>query len=105
MKWAPRPNLESYTGYMLKSSYSQVHDQTIQVTQCGRICINSRKVNLNTVFAGQYVGKREVADEIWVAGRPYPSFMDYDLGFIDQDENKVESVGVNPFTPKVLPMS
>jgi transposase InsO family protein len=76
------------------------HDRTIQVTQCGRICIGRRKINLSTVFAGQYVGIREVAEEIWLV-----SFMDYDLGFFDQTENRVEPVGVNPFAPKVLPMS
>lgn len=62
-------------------------------------------MNFKTVFAGQYVGIREIADEIWLAGRPDPSFMDYDLGFFDQTENRVEPVGVNPFAPKVLPMS
>ncbi len=77
----------------------------VRSCNAGESALNGRKVNLNTVFAGQYVGKREVADEIWVAGRPYPSFMDYGLGFFDQDENRVESVGVNPFAPKVLPMS
>jgi putative transposase len=76
------------------------HDRTIQVTQCGRICIGRRKVNFSTVFAGQYVGIREIADEIWLV-----SFMDYDLGFFDQVENRVEPVGENPFAPKVLPMS
>ena len=30
------------------------HDRSILVTQCGRICIGRRKVNLSTVFAGQY---------------------------------------------------
>ena len=30
--------------------------------------------------------------------------MDYDLGFFDQDENRVEPAQ-NPFIPKVLPMS
>ena len=59
-----------------------------------------RKIHLSTVFAGQYVGIREIADEVWLV-----SFMDYDLGFFDQDENRVEPVGVNPFTPKVLPIS
>ena len=43
---------------------------------------------------------RDVEDKIWLV-----SFMDYDLGFFDQDENSVEPVGVNPFAPKVLPMS
>ena len=76
------------------------HDRTIRVTQCGRICIGHRKINLSTVFAGQYVGIREVADQVWLV-----SFMHYDLGFFDQDENRVEPVGQNPFAPNVLPMS
>ena len=76
------------------------HDRTIRVTQCGRICIGRRKINLSTVFAGQYVGVREVADGVWLV-----SFMTYDLGFFDREENRVEQMGQNPFAPKVLPMS
>jgi transposase InsO family protein len=76
------------------------HDRTIRVTQCGRICIGSRKINFSNVFAGQDVGIREVADGIWLV-----SFMEYDLGFFDEKENRVEPVGENPFAPKVLPMS
>jgi transposase InsO family protein len=76
------------------------HDRTIRVTQCGRICIGRRKINLSNVFGGQFVGVREVADSIWLV-----SFMDYDLGFFDETENRVEPVGLNPFAPKVLPMS
>ena len=52
------------------------HDRTIRITQCGRICIGNRKINLSVVFAGQTVGIREVADNIWLV-----SFLDYDLGF------------------------
>ena len=56
-------------------------------------------VNLSTVFAGQSVGIREVEDQIWLV-----SFMQYDLGFFDQDEARVEP-GPNPFAPdKVLTM-
>ena len=66
----------------------------------GRICIDNREVNLGTVFARQTAGIQEVAEKIWLV-----SFMDYDLGFFDQTENRVEPVGVNPFAPKVLPMS
>lgn len=40
------------------------HDRTVHVTQCGRICIGKRKINLSSVFAGQTVGIREVADNI-----------------------------------------
>jgi putative transposase len=76
------------------------HDRTIRVTQCGRLCIGCRKINLSTVFGGQYVGIREVADKIWLV-----SFMNYDLGFFDEEENRVEPVGQNPFAPNVLPMS
>jgi hypothetical protein len=40
-----------------------------------------RKIHLSTVFAGQYVGMREIADEVW-----FVSFMDYDLGLFDKDD-------------------
>jgi putative transposase len=72
------------------------HDRTVRVTRCGRICIGHRIVNLSTVFAGQVVGICEVDDKIRLV-----SFMDYDLGFFDLQENRVEPVGVNPFAPKL----
>lgn len=71
------------------------HDRTIRVTQCGRICIGKRKINFSTVFGGQKVGIREVGDKIWLV-----SFMDYDLGYFDEDEARVEP-GPNPFVPEV----
>jgi putative transposase len=71
------------------------HDRTVRVTRCGRICIGHRKVNLSTVFAGQVVGIREVDDKIWLV-----SFMDYDLGYFDEEEARVEP-GPNPFVPEV----
>ena len=70
------------------------HDRTIKVTQCGRICIGRRKINLSTVFAGQTVGIQEVADRIWLV-----SFMQYDLGFFDEEAQRVEPAE-NPFIPK-----
>lgn len=75
------------------------HDRTIQVTQCGRICIGRRKINLSQALAGQHIGIREVADQIWLV-----SFMEYDIGFFDKNENRVEPAP-NPFSSKVLPMS
>ncbi len=75
------------------------HDRAARVTQCGRICIGKRKINLSTVFAGQTVGLREEDEGIWVV-----SFLDYDLGFFDQDEGRVEPAP-NPFIAKVLTMS
>jgi putative transposase len=75
------------------------HDRTIRVTRCGRICVGRRKINLSTVFAGQLVGIREVDDRIWQV-----SFLDYDLGYFDDERGRVEP-GPNPFAPdKVLTM-
>ena len=95
---------ELYTPSAREFFYPEVpeypfHDRTIKITKCGRICIGRRKINLSVVFAGQHVGVREVADEVWLV-----SFMDYDLGFFDRELHKVEPVGENPFAPKVLPM-
>ena len=70
------------------------HDKTVTITKCGRICVGRRKINLSTVFGGQVVGIREVADKIWLV-----SFMDYDLGFFDEDCGRVEPA-VNPFLPE-----
>jgi putative transposase len=75
------------------------HDRTVRVTQCGRICIGKRKINLSIVFAGQFVGIREVADKIWLV-----SFLDFDLGYFDEAAARVEP-GANPFASKVLTMS
>jgi putative transposase len=72
---------------------------TIRVTRCGRICIGKRKINFSTVFAGQVIGIREVDNQIWLV-----SFMDYDLGFFDNERGRVKP-GPNPFAPdKVLTM-
>ncbi|HHG89930.1 MAG TPA: IS481 family transposase [Devosia sp.] len=70
------------------------HDRTVRVTRCGRICIGKRKINLSQVFAGQILGLREVDDQIWLV-----TFLDYDLGFFDDKEDRVEPA-TNPFTPE-----
>ena len=75
------------------------HDRTVCVTRCGRICIGKRKISLSQVFAGQLLGIREVDEKIWLV-----SFLDFDLGYFDEVEGRVEP-GPNPFTAKVLTMS
>ena len=72
------------------------HDRTVRVTRCGRICIGKRKINLSQVFAGQILGISEVEDRIWLV-----SFLDYDLGFFDAKEGRVEPAP-NPFAPEKL---
>jgi putative transposase len=85
---SPRP----YTG--LSDVEYPFHDRTITVTQCGRICIGRRKINLSGVFAGQDVGVLEVSENIWLV-----TFMDYDLGFFDHETGRVECAE-NPFAAR-----
>ena len=74
------------------------HDRTLTVTDCGRICIGRRKINLSRVFAGQKVGVKEVSEKVWLV-----TFMHYDLGFFDQEFGRVECAE-NPFGATLLPL-
>jgi hypothetical protein len=76
-----------------------LHDKTIVVTRCGRICPGAKKINFGQVFAGQAVGISEIHDDIWLI-----TFMDYDLGYFDLETRVLEPLE-NPFGPKVLPKS
>jgi putative transposase len=92
-----QPSPRRYTG--LPDLDYPFHDKAVIVTTCGRICYNRKKINLSIVFAGQTVGIKQVEDHIWLA-----SFMDYDLGYFDDETCRLEPLQ-NPFGPKVLPMS
>jgi putative transposase len=63
------------------------HDATFTVTQCGRICFKSRKVNLSHVFAGQSVGVTQVGERVWLV-----TFMRYDLGYFDDETCRLEPI-------------
>ena len=67
--------------------------------RCDRFCWNRRKLKLSLVIAGQNVGVRQVSDRIWLV-----SFMDYDLGYFDDETCRLEPIA-NPFSPRVLPTS
>jgi len=75
------------------------HDKEITVTTYGRICFNRKKINLSQVFAGQTVGTKQTDDKIWLV-----SFMQYDLGYFDDETCRLEPIK-KPFGTKVLPMS
>ncbi|MDX2164083.1 MAG: IS481 family transposase [Gammaproteobacteria bacterium] len=75
------------------------HDKILTVTNCGRLCLDGKKINLSVVLAGQKLGIKEVDDKIWLV-----SFMHYDLGYFDEETCKLEPLE-NPFGSKVLPMS
>jgi putative transposase len=76
-----------------------LHDKSIIVTTCGRICFNTRKINPSQVFAGQRVGIKQVEDRLWLV-----SLMHYDLGYFDDTECRLEPLD-NPFGAKLLSMS
>jgi putative transposase len=92
-----RPSIRPYRG--LPELDYPLHDKTVTVTTCGRICYKQRKINLSTVFAGQNVGIRQIDDHIWLV-----SFMHYDLGYFDDETCRLEPLQ-SPFGLKVLPMS
>jgi len=60
------------------------------------------KINVSVVFAGQNVGVRQVNDRIWLV-----SFMDYDLGYFDDETCRLEPIAKVLPCPRneVLPMS
>jgi putative transposase len=70
-------------------------DKTLQITNCGRVCMSRAKVHLSRAFANQPVGLNEVDDHIWEV-----SFMDYDLGFFDE-MNRIFSPKGDPFGIKL----
>jgi putative transposase len=81
------------------SESDRVRRKAITVTQCGRVCMDRRKIHPSHAFAGHDVGVKQVNDKIWLV-----SFMQYDLGFFDDETCRLEPVE-NPFAAKVLPMS
>jgi transposase InsO family protein len=73
------PSMRSYAG--LPEVTYPLHDREVLVTHCGRICIYRKRINLSKTLAGQRLGIKEVDDGIWIV-----SFMRYDLGFIDLEQ-------------------
>ncbi len=71
--------------------YYSFHDKTITVSQCGHVCDRGLKVSLSMAFAGVEVEIKEMEDGIWVV-----SFLDYDLGYFD-DNSKTVGPFEDPF--------
>ena len=75
------------------------HDKSLIVTECGRLCMHGKKINLSVVLAGQTLGIKEVDEGIWLV-----SFMHYDLGYIDLEQKTLQPLD-NPFGQGLSPMS
>ena len=88
-----RPSQRKYQG--IGNLEYPLHDKSIIVTNCGRICHHGLKISFSSVFRGQEVGIREVDDGLWQV-----SFMRFDLGYFDEKSKKFEP-GPNPFASKL----
>ena len=88
---------KAYTG--LQDIDYPFHDRDALVTNCGRIWMYRKKINISIVMAGQRLGIKEVDDGIWLA-----SFMHYDLGYIDLEQRTLQPID-NPFGTRLSPMS
>jgi hypothetical protein len=75
------------------------HDRDVLVTNCGRLCLHRKKINISVVLAGQRLGIKEVDDGIWLV-----SFMHYDLGYFDLEQKTLQPLD-NPFGTRLSPMS
>jgi transposase InsO family protein len=91
------PSSRAYEG--LPELQYPFHDRDIIVTNCGRICMHKKKINVSHVLAGQKLGIKEVDDGIWLV-----SFMRYDLGYIDLEQRTLQTID-NPFGTRLSPMS
>jgi len=80
----------------LQDPFYPYHDRTVTVTNCGRLCIFRKKINLSVSLAGQAVGIKETDEGIWLV-----SFMEYDLGYIDLEEKSLQPLD-NPFGPRIV---
>ncbi|MGE4064619.1 MAG: hypothetical protein AB7E79_14735 [Rhodospirillaceae bacterium] len=83
------PSAKPYRG--LPDLTYPLHDKDLLVTDCGRICMHKKKINLSLVFAGHRLGLKEVEDDIWLV-----SFMHYDLGYIDLEQKTLQPINT-PF--------
>jgi len=57
-----RPSSRQHTG--LPELAYPFHDRTIVITECGRICMDRKKIMLSSVLAGQKVGVMQVEEQI-----------------------------------------
>lgn len=69
-------------------------DRIGTITNCGRICMENKKINISTVLAGEKVGITEVDEKIWLV-----QLMDFDLGYFDTDSCRIE-LATDPFEIK-----
>jgi transposase InsO family protein len=74
-----------------------LHDREVIVEDCGAICLHRTRVTISRTLAGQKLGLREVENDVWLV-----SFMHYDLGYIDLEACRLQTID-NPFGARAVP--
>lgn len=71
------------------------YEKSLLISNCGRLCIKKRKIHISKSLANQPVGINEVDHGIWQV-----DFMDYNLGYFDQESDKF-APNDDPFCLKI----
>lgn len=87
------PSSRRFTG--LPELTYPLHDLEITVGKAGHIRLDKVTVAISNVLAGQTIGLRETEEGVWLV-----SFMQYDLGYIDLDKARLQTIN-NPFRANV----
>jgi putative transposase len=59
------------------------YDQTLLISNCGKLCFKRLKINICRALSNQPVGLKEIDSGIWQL-----DFMDYTLGYFDEESEK-----------------
>jgi len=74
----------SYPDLLAQVEYP-LHDRSCRVYDCGCISLNNQRFYVSTALVGERVGLREIEDKRWLL-----TFLDIDLGVIDESEQSFE---------------
>jgi Helix-turn-helix domain len=85
------------TGYRIFQRYKDSGVEAL--SDRSRRPMHRKRINISAVLAGQRVGIKEVDEGIWIV-----SFMQYDLGYIDLEQQTLQPLD-NPFGARLSPMS
>lgn len=67
------------------------YDQSLLISNCGRLCFNKLKIYISSALSNQPIGLKEIDSGIWQL-----DFMDYTLGYFDEKSEKF-SPNYDPF--------
>ena len=79
-----RSSDRSYPDLLTHVEYP-LHDRSCRVYDCGRISLNNQMFYVSRALVGERVGLREIEAKRWLL-----TFLDIDLGVVDESERSFE---------------